>query len=70
MTTKNIYATDRKGKRIVIGNTVKSKHGKLYKVVDFLCDIDIMNEAENVLVKVVPVEDNSIYRIDRELEVV
>jgi|694.fasta_scaffold26626_13 hypothetical protein len=60
----NIIAKDRKGNIINIGNIVKSKHGKQYKVLGFL-------ECENqIVVKVDPLEEKFIFRWDKELEVI
>lgn len=61
-------AYDRKGKKISVGNIVESKHGKKYRVLDFLADTG--DNVKEILVKVEPMEDNSVWRMDRELEVI
>lgn len=63
-----MQAYDRKGKKISVGDVVESKHGKKYKVLGFLTDTG--DDAKEILVKVEPMEDRSVWRMDRELEVI
>lgn len=65
----DIIAKDRKNNIISIGDIVKSKHGKKYKVIGFERDL-LTPTNDNALVKVDPIEDHWVFRWDKELEVV
>ena len=62
----DIIAKDRKNKIISIGDIVKSKHGKKYKVIGFERDYG----TDDAVVKVDPIEDHWVFRWGKELEVV
>jgi len=64
-TRTGMIAKDRKGNPIKIGDIVKSKHGTRYKVLGFA-----MEEDNQIIVKVDPIEDRFVFRWGRELEVI